>query len=164
MSENKPIFMPKWKVSLLLMHICSLLTFAPSKLQGGELCRGDCFGPLQSGLQDVNISLESWSSALGFFFLAFDKLVKILVHCQLRKFMDFNENVQSKICWNFHSGCCEHLIPFQMCICISVRDDFVNISIVNEYIEEIFGSCIFSEISGQDMKWTIAQHYFAAMC
>ena len=78
--------------------------------------------------------------------------------------MDFNENVQPEICRNFHSGCCERLIPLRMRICISVRDDFVNISIINEYFEEIFGSCIFSEISGQDMKWTIAQHYFVAMC
>ena len=70
MSKNKPIFTPKWKVSLWTMHICSSLrqTFAPSELQGGKLCRGDRFGLLRSGQQDVNISPESWGGALGSFF------------------------------------------------------------------------------------------------
>lgn len=96
------------------------------------------------------MSPEWWSSALGSFSwsLPLQKLIIIPVHCQLRRFMDSNKNVQSKIRWNFHSSC-EYPIPFGTSARNSQLDNFVNIYYYKDIVNKYIGSSIVSEISGQ---------------
>ena len=137
-SKDTPIFSPNWKISLLtysyaylffdFANFCSKRVIREQTLQrrlfwssAGESAGCKYFPSHEVVLWDC-------------FFEAFNssKLVRIPVHCQLRKFMDSNENVQPEIGWNFCSGCCEHLIPFRMSLCNCLLDNFINVSIVNK--------------------------------